>query len=268
MEVSGNIPVVSMKYLHSGQYEKGSTSYFLSCNVINGFSLAWEVNGSLLREFFPGDLQRILQDSKPSYVVTASLLSFRRGQDGHHSFDSVMSVISSEPLIPFVRCIESSTGKSDTSTNFQEIKENRPAYEQVKNINDVIHLWVVLYNSSIVESKRTRVFLCISTSEFHEWQTNTGQQNGFDNGTIVGSSFDLSGHDRNTLTLQGILLVNSNGRLISVLYVTDDTIDDVRCTAGDDSVHFPNDFSTICLETTTFGKKIHIYILFYCGFHF
>jgi len=100
---------------------------------------------------------------------------------------------------------------------------------------------VALHNSRIILNRMTSVFLCISDSPYQEWHTNTGVQNRFEANVTTRTNFNVPSEE-GYLRVQGILL-SSNNKLVSLLYVTEDSPDvTVICSAGRGAVEFPNDF--------------------------
>jgi len=241
---------VTMKYLTSDSRKASAIEdHYFDCSVKNGSGLSWEINGESIGEFLSGDLAKVLADSRLFYNYTATVLSLKSVPGGGYRYDSVLVISVYGHLALNVKCIDGGSGVSFSGTNTDEGEEARPAYELV-NISDRNHLSVILQGSSIVENKTTRAFQCISNSTSQFWQTDNNRARVFNVTDFVRSTFYILTNDNDTLKLQGILLSNSNGRLVSILYVTDDTIDVIRCIADNVSVTFPNDFIDISTSST------------------
>ena len=209
------------------------------CNVFNSTILSWEINGVGIGLFRNGDLENVLARNEPNYSYSASLLSLRSNM-GETIFNSVLIVSAPLGLPVHVNCVgdhDSSENTSNLATpmngdNFSP--HSRPPVLMMKPI---------FLNSTIITDAKTRAFMCASSGTGDQtWETDTKDHLAFDSNTISGVSKNRLTNSGDTLRLQAISLGQHRGIFVSILYVTDDSVSQVRCIAGPGRVEYPTNF--------------------------
>ena len=212
------------------------------CNVFNSTILSWEINGVGIGLFKNGNLENVLAGNKPNYSYSASLLSLRSNM-GETIFNSVLIVSAPLGLPVHVNCV----GDDDSSENTSNLAtpmngDNFSPHSKPP----ALMMKPIFLNSTIITDAKTRAFMCASngTTGDQTWETDTNDHLALESDDMLGARKNRLTNSGDTLRLQAISLGQHHGIFVSILIVTDDSVSQVRCIAGNKTVEYPTDFIT------------------------
>ena len=226
---------VNLEYLgrHERHSQGNERDLYFCCNV-QGPSMLWTINGISYGSFMPTELAVVHRESLPNFNYTTTLLSSRTDA-GVHQLDSVMIVSVEGNITINVGCV-SDTG-SDFSNNTAKSTMQLLQANSSESPAPVIQMFQ-LWQRSVIRNDNTNTtcLMCEVIFRNQFWWTNKGDVLGFDSEHSIGSEFHLPSTDNNFLRLQTILIALPPGRLISIFLLTDSSVSNVTCNAGDISV--------------------------------
>ena len=233
---------VRLKFLRNQpNLNSSGVSAFFSCNVIDGRNLAWTINSRGIGVFDVNDvLDGVKAGIQSNYSYIATTLSRRNGFS-LYNFDSVLIVSTSNdnPVLR-VGCLSDS---EYNSTNNLVTPPGHVICTQPGG-SPILYMLPVLTNLNIVGGVNTSIFICASSGQDQLWTTNMNDRIGLDSNSNFGSQHSRSTTNRNSLRLQAISLGQQNQHLLSILYVSDDAVRIVGCSANRSIVEYPDDFET------------------------
>ena len=213
---------------------------FFGCNVFDGPNLSWEIYGEGIGVFgIDDDLDRVIARNRSDYGYIATVLS-RRGNSSRLNFSSVLMVLLSNGSSVEVNCV--SNGDHASISNLETPHLGHDINGEPRGSNFLYMLPVL--NSTIIMGESTRAFICASIGQNQLWTTDINDYIGFDtNSNYFGSHRSKS--YLNSLRLQAISLGQQYQHLVSILYLTDDAVSSVKCSANGNMVEYPHDFITV-----------------------
>ena len=219
------------------------TSLFF-CNVKNSSTLKWEINEMGIGNF--SDLEDVNAGTLSNFLYSANLLSLRNmGQ----FLDSVLVVIAPTGSIVRVNCV-SNNNEAKYITNLDNplnTEDNEPIRNASVNMQPVFLTNTILVTDG--KNTGTKAFICgANKSSDLSWEVDTYNKIdhlALDSNSGIGTSYSRLTESRDTLRLQAISLGKHNQIFYSILYVTDDTFEEVRCLAGGYAVKYSDALDTI-----------------------
>ena len=251
MILIGSAVEVNLRFLKNEDLNDSVTNSFFRCNVKNSRTLVWEINGVGIGGF--NHLEDVIAGNTSNYAYYASLLSMRNNS-GLFMLDSILLVIAPTGSTIDINCASNMGYKTiSNQVDPMNTENNEPIRNVTVNMQPVF-----LINSTIVTDGRnisTKVFLCstINSSDLL-WEANTYNMTeylAFNSNSDIGTKNSRLANDRNTLTIQAIALGQHRDRFYSILYVTDNTFEEVRCKAGGNTVEYSVHMDSKSAITTT-----------------
>ena len=240
MILVGSATEVKLLFLKNDDINSSMTNSFFCCNVKNSKTLLWEISDFGIGKF--NHLEDVISNRMSIYTYFASLLSMRNNT-GQYMLDSVLIVTAPTGSTVNVSCV-SNRGIYKTISN-KGNPTNTEYNKPIGNTSSVKMQPVFLTNSTIVSDGNdinTRAFLCgtINSSDL-SWEANTSNaitHLAFSTKSDIGISYSRLTDERNTVRLQSVSLGRHLEKFYSILYVTDDTFEEVRCLAGGSTVEY------------------------------
>ena len=175
------------------------------------------------------DLDRVIARNRSDYSYIATMLSRRNGSS-LYNFDSVLVVSISNYSSVEVRCV------SDSYHNGTSNLENPHSHDNSGFLGSSFLYLLPVLNSRIVTDTvpnvYTRVFVCASSGQDQLWTTDMNDRIGFDSGFKFGSHRSRPTTNKNRLRLQAVSLGQHNQHLISILYLSDNAVVSLGCSAN------------------------------------
>ena len=226
---------------------------FFYCNVFDSPILSWEINRDGIGVFRNGNLDVVFPGITSSYNYSASLLSLRNTKLGETVFDSVLIVSAPLGLPVHVNCVGDHGSKNTSNLATPMNNDNFSPQNRLP----VLMMMPIILNSTIITDAKTRAFMCASNGTGDQtWETDFNDHLAFDPNSRIGTSTNRLANSRDTLRLQAISLGLVRGNFVSILYVTDDSVSQVRCISGPSRVEYPTDFITPA--TTVKGMLLYL----------
>ncbi len=189
--------------------------YYFSCTVVGNY-IQWEYNHDPLSAFLLNDVGQAVLDERADYTYTATLLSSQPTMDDEAEMDSVL-VISfrngSNPGNFSVTCISN----SNTSTAFFQhniistVKNTAPKDADIQ-LDYVVSEQIVRRGPQYL----SHIFIC-GVHQAPQFIEVTELTLNFSSSDNVGQARTFFSDDRNTATVQGILMARDN--LISIALI-------------------------------------------------
>ena len=220
-------------------------SAFFCCNVMeDGPNLSWEINGRGIGVFGVNhDLEGVIIGTMPDYSYIATTLSLSRMNGSSlYNFDSVL-IVRSDSLVQ-VNCVSDSSHAS--ATNLDTLHRHNVSSD-FREVGFVHMVPIVINSATIVSNVYTSIFACASSGLDLLWTTDMNDRIEFNSSSNFGRSDSRSATNRNGLRLQGISLGKGYKNFVSILYLSDNAVTRVGCsaTARTSIVEFPDDFETV-----------------------
>ena len=244
---------VDLLFIKKENINSFTSNLFFCCNVKNSLLLAWEIDGIGIAVF--DHLEDVIFGISHNFIYYASLLSLRYNM---RQLDSILIVTAPTGSTVHVNCV-SSNGMLVTTSNQVDpmnTEDNEPIRNTSVNMQPVF-----LTNATIVSDGNnisTRAFLCYTNSSDLLWEADNSSGTdriAFISNSDIGTSDSRLTDSGETFRLQAISLGKHNQNFYSILYVTDNTFEEVRCLAGGNAVKYS--VAKHLDTTTSFSKGTH-----------
>ena len=213
---------------------------FFCCKVIVGPNLSWEIRGEGIGVFvIDNKLDRVIARNQLDYGYIATVLSRRENNSSDYFYSSVLMVLVPKGSSVEVSCV--SNGDRANISNLDTPHLGQEINGEPRGNNFLLMLPVI--TNLTIMGVPTWAFICASTGQDQSWTTDMYDHIRFDSNSNFGSHHSKS--SRNSLRLQAIFLGQHHQYLISILYLTDNAVSRVRCSANSNMVEYPGDFKTL-----------------------